>query len=142
MPSDEFESHEFESRESAQERELDQLLSHGLRALKAPAGFTARVMEQLPQAQSSGPMLHLPQRQMAWRRLRPMLWRRPVAGWTTAAVVAATVFGGGYLGYQHQQRIAGEQARQELLLALRITDTTLQSVRDKIIEDHAGNEEP
>lgn len=50
-----------------------------------------------------------------------------------AAVVIAAVLGT-RVEQQHQQRIAGEHAREQVLLALRITNSTLQAVDHKISE--------
>lgn len=48
-----------------------------------------------------------------------------------AATMLMTVVLGGYLEHRRQEQIAGEQARRQVLLALRIAGTTLVDVRNK-----------
>jgi len=48
---------------------------------------------------------------------------------------------GGYLEHQRERQIAGEHARQQVLLALRITSTTLQDVRNKVDGNNANQED-
>jgi hypothetical protein len=47
-----------------------------------------------------------------------------------AVLVAAMVLGG--LERDHQRRVAGERAREQVLLALRITGSTLRDVQQKV----------
>ncbi|HEX4006325.1 MAG TPA: hypothetical protein VHX60_09125 [Acidobacteriaceae bacterium] len=92
-----------------------------LRARSAPAGFADRVMARVAER---GP---------AARKPRPswLLWR-----WTAvAAVLVLTVLGG--LEHDRQQRIAGERARQQVLLALHITGSTLNQVQRKVNDSSA-----
>jgi hypothetical protein len=94
-------------------------LREHLQARSAPEGFTDRVMARIP----------------AQRRPRA-LWQ-PVWRWAAAAsVLAVTVFGG--IEHDRQQRIAGERAREQVLLALRITGTTLHQVQNKVSQDNTG----
>lgn len=95
--------------------EFEQTLRDALQPRIAPAGFTERVMLR---AQSQ---LH-----------RRNMLQFPSSVRAIAAAVLLAVAAGGYIVHQHQQRIAGERARQQVLLALRITSTTLQDVRDRI----------
>jgi len=79
----------------------------------APPGFAERVMARIPV-----------------KRPRRLLWQ-PIWRWAAvAAVVAVTVFGG--VEHEREQRIAGEHAREQVLLALRITGSTLHQVQNKV----------
>lgn len=100
---------EMGNREDSFERELREQL----RARSAPAGFAERVMARVSER----------------RRPRP-LWQ-PAWRWAAiAAVIVVTVLGG--VEHDRQQRIAGERARQQVILALHITGTTLRQVQEKV----------
>lgn len=58
--------------------------------------------------------------------------RNPVVRGAIAATLLLSVGVGGYLEHQRERQIAGEHARQQVLLALRITSSTLQDVRNKV----------
>jgi hypothetical protein len=95
--------------------ELEKELREHLRTRSAPAGFADRVMARIP----------------AKRSPRPAWVTQPVWRWAAiAAVLAVTVLGG--VEHDRQQRIAGEHAREQVLLALRITGTTLREVQQKV----------
>jgi hypothetical protein len=97
--------------------ELDRELREHLRARSAPAGFADRVMARIPAQRSP---------RTAWQFVAQPVWR-----WAAiAAVLAVTVLGG--LEHNREQRIAGEHAREQVLLALRITGTTLREVQQKV----------
>jgi hypothetical protein len=106
--------------------EFEKELREHLQARSAPPGFAERVMARVPA-----------------RRARPrwQLWfPQPLLRWAAvAAVLAVTVFGG--IERDRQQRIAGERAREQVLLALRITGTTLQQVQSKVSQDNPGNQD-
>lgn len=98
--------------------DLERELREHLRARSAPPNFTDRVMARIP-AREPAPR---PSRWFAWR---------PLWGWAAlATVLAVTVFGG--VEHDRQQRIAGERARSQVLLALRITGSTLRQVQAKV----------
>jgi hypothetical protein len=97
--------------------ELEKELREHLRARSAPAGFADRVMARIPAERSSRSPL---------RFVTQPVWR-----WAAiAAVLAVTVLGG--VEHDRQQRIAGEHAREQVLLALRIAGTTLREVQQKV----------
>jgi len=100
--------------------EFEEELRRELGVREAPAGFSDRVMERIP-AQP--------------RRRAPMVFAlRPVWPWAAAAMVVLGLAAGG-IEHQREQRIAGERARAQVLLALRITGATLRDVNDKIAAD-------
>ncbi|HEY6448412.1 MAG TPA: hypothetical protein VIY53_18280 [Acidobacteriaceae bacterium] len=96
---------------------FDSDLREQLRPRSAPLGFADRVMARVA----------------ADRAPRPVRFPfgRPLWRWAAvAALVAVTVLGG--LEHDRQQRIAGQQAREQVLLALRITGLTLRQVQQKV----------
>jgi hypothetical protein len=98
--------------------EFEKELREHLQARSAPAGFADRVMARV-----------------SAQRPRP-LWQ-PLWRWATVtAVLAVTIFGG--VEHDRRQRIAGERAREQVLLALRITGTTLHQVQDKVSLGNGG----
>jgi hypothetical protein len=97
---------------------LEAEIRDSLHPREAPEGFTDRMMARIPERRS---LLH-------WPVTRP-LWTSAVA----AALLLAVFLG--VWANERQQRIAGEHARQQVLLALRITNATLQAVQQKISED-------
>ena len=90
------------------ERELREQLS----AREAPGGFADRVMARVAAKK--------PRR--AWH---------PVWRWAAVAAVLTAVAAGG-VEHQREQRIAGERTREQVMLALRITGTTLRDVQEKM----------
>lgn len=97
-------------------------LREQLQTRSAPPGFADRVMARVPA-----------------KRPRRFLWQ-PMWGWAAvAAVLAVTVLGG--MEHERQQRIAGEHAREQVLLALRITGTTLHEVQNKVSQGNSGAED-
>ena len=103
------------------EDHFEKELREQLRPRSAPSGFAERVMERIPEKRRP-------------RRLWQPAWR-----WAAiAAVIVVTVLGG--VEHDRQQRIAGERARQQVLLALHITGTTLRQVQEKVhMQANSGN---
>lgn len=102
--------------------DFEKELRERLQARPAPAGFTDRVMRRVEQRKQ--------------RRVWTFLWQ-PAWRWAVVAVLLAITALGG-LEHERQQRIAGERARQQVLLALRITSTTLNQVQQKVNQDDAS----
>ena len=94
------------------EQELRSALSHE----KPPAGFADRVLASLDAAPVRTPVPHT------------RVWR----GLAAAAVLAAVIGGWGLRTIA--ERRAGERARDEVLLALRITSDKLQDARKHVNE--------
>ncbi len=107
-----------------QER-LEQELRSALHRDDAPEGFAERVLARA-NAQASRPGL--------WERIVQSV-HLPALRFATAAVLVIAAVGGSveYRHYQQQKR-EGEQAKQQLLLALRITGSKLQYVQAKVNE--------
>jgi hypothetical protein len=97
---------------------LERELREQLQARSAPAGFADRLMARVPER----------------RRRRSWLERRsvaPVWKWALAVLLVAGMVAGG-VERDRQQRRAGARARAQVLLALRITGSTLRDVQQKI----------
>lgn len=110
------------NREHELDAELERELSAALRPLSAPTGFADRLIahtRELPQIQSSKPVLHHRAFSPAFR-------------WAIAAVLLVAVSVGGFFEHQRRRRVAGEHARDQVLLALRITTVTLRAVKDHV----------
>ena len=103
-----------------EKNEFDQVecdLREGLVARAAPDGFSRKVMARIDARQKTAP---------AWWST----WR-----WAATAILAAALLAmvaGGQWEQQRKQRIAGERAREQVILALRITGSTLDAVQQKI----------
>lgn len=96
--------------------DFERELREQLQVRSAPEGFADRVMARVPRRPA----------QRGWLGFGMPVWRWAVA----AALVAGMVAGG--LERERQQRIEGEQAREQVLLALRITGSTLRDVQQKV----------
>ncbi len=100
---------------------FEQELRASLQARPAPDGFADRVLARVDA---------LPQHELASWPVRTI--RNPIVRGVIAATLLLSVGVGGYLEHQRERQIAGEHARQQVLLALRIASTTLQDVRNKV----------
>jgi hypothetical protein len=111
---------------------LEAGLRHALARRAAPDGFAERLMARAAVEGAA--------RQSRWSRLsgwREITWYRGIAAGLVLAL-AGTVMAG-YRQHEHQQQVAGEHARQQVMLALHITAVTLESVDTKINEGNDGN---
>lgn len=97
--------------------DLEQELRNALRRKEPSAGFAARVVANLPEKRPS-----------LWS-----MWSRPqVARWAVAAIVLVAVSTGGYAYREHEREVErGRVAKQQLMLALRITGAKLQLVQQR-----------
>ena len=109
--------------------EFERLLHRELQARDAPAGFSARVMALLPRT----PPSVIP-------RTTQRFWL-PALRWTATALALMGIAGGGYWEHQRRERIAGERARGQVILALHISAATLHGVLHKIVKDTKGDAE-
>jgi hypothetical protein len=109
--------------------EFERLLLQELQARDAPVGFSARVIALLPEKPPSAPF-----------QTTHRLWL-PALRWTAAAVALMGIAGGGYWEHQRRERIAGERARGQVILALHISAAKLNDVLHKVVKDTKGDAE-
>lgn len=100
--------------------DFEQELREQLQVRAAPEGFADRVMTRVAKRPA----------RRSWMGFRTPVWQWAVA----ALLVMGMVIGG--LERERQQRLEGERAREQVLLALRITGSTLRDVQQKV---NAGN---
>jgi anti-sigma-K factor RskA len=98
--------------------ELERELRKSLTARDAPLGFATRVMAKADA-----------RRKRSARRVSLWRWITAIAVLAAALVVFAV---GARLQQQREERLAGEHARDQVILALRITGSTLQAVNEKV----------
>ncbi len=98
-------------------RDFEDQLREALRPPDVPAGFKNRVLAKLPEAYPPAP--------------RHSVLRR-VAVWAAVMVVVAGSITGLQLERAHEQRARGEKAREEVMLALRITGTKLNQAQSHV----------
>lgn len=106
---------------------FEQELRAALQPRPAPEGFADRVLARMDA---------LPRHEPAPWPVRTI--RNPVVRGAIAAMLLLSVGVGCYFEHQRERQIAGEHARQQVLLALRITSSTLQDVRNKVDRDEAN----
>lgn len=95
--------------------DIERELREQLAPRPAPLGFATRVLARVGVRERS-------------KAMRMPLWRWIAA----AAVLLATVALAGNQWEVHRRRMEGEQARAQVLLALRIAGTTLNAVQQKV----------
>lgn len=108
--------------------EFDRALRAGLRPRSAPEGFAERIKFL---AAACGPELgdsRPARQQIAHRPVERNAWTRMIA----AACLLLIVSAGTLVEHEREQREAGERARAQVMVALRITSTALQDVRMKL----------
>jgi hypothetical protein len=108
---------------------FEQELRASLQACPAPEGFADRVLARVDA---------LPHDEPAPWAVRTI--RNPVVRSAIAATLLFSVGLGGYIEHQRERQVAGEHARQQVLLALRITGSTLQDVRNKVDSGNTNHE--
>ena len=105
-------------------------LRESLQPDDVPPGFANRVLARLPEAS--------PQ--------RPLPGLRRVAIWAAALVICIGGVTGLEISKTREERAQGEKARQELMLALRITGTKLNQAQSRVrqlsTDDGAKGERP
>jgi len=96
--------------------ELERALRAALAREPAPSGFAKRVLTKAK----------------AQRVLSGNSWRAPAWRWAAAAVLVAACVSGGLAEYRSLQRIRGMKAREQVLLALRITGSRLHAIQMEV----------
>lgn len=96
--------------------ELERELKAALGRVPAPPGFAGRVLAKVNHAPAA----------VSW-------WRRgPALRWAAVGLVAVVAFTGAMAAYRDYERARGERARAQVILALRITGSTLHSVQAQL----------
>jgi hypothetical protein len=109
--------------------EFERELGRGLERIPAPPGLKRRLMERR-------------QAQYAMRRRRVMWWQR-----LAAAAALLCVLAGVLMWRNVERRREGEQARREVILALRITSRALNQMDSQLaahnrnVLSEAGNQQ-
>ena len=103
---------------------LDDALKNALRREEPAEGFAERVLARMEQREST------PRRE-PWFRF----FSRPLVRWGALAAVSASIIVG-TVHYRNEQREReqGEEAKQQLMLALRIAGSKLQLAKAKVNE--------
>jgi hypothetical protein len=104
---------------------LEEELRNALRRQDAPPNFAERVLARVEEQSARAGL---------WQRLVHVM-QFPALRFATAAVLFMAILGGS-MEYRHyrQEKRAGEAAKEQLMLALRITGTKLQYVQAKVNE--------
>jgi hypothetical protein len=113
---------------------LESELRAALRREAPGAGFTERVLRA---AELEAGRERAARREAAERRARRWSWLPSFAAGRAAwaAVLCAVLLSGAVLiEREHRRQIEGEQAKERLMLALRVTGTQLHEVRLKVRE--------
>lgn len=108
--------------------DLERDLRESLAERSAPEDFAEKVLARVAN-------------QKARRESRPTLflhWRSALA----AVLIAAVLIAAGLWQRQRQQRIAGERARAQVMLALRITGNTLDTILQQKIQHPTKEAQP
>lgn len=108
--------------------DLERDLREGLTARSAPEDFAEKVLARVTNQKAS-------------RESQPALflhWRSALA----AVLIGAVLIAAGLWQRQRQKRIAGERARAQVMLALRITSNTLDTILQQKIQHPAKEAQP
>jgi hypothetical protein len=108
--------------------DLERELREGLAARSAPGGFAEKVLARVDSRE-------------ARRQSRParfLHWRGALA----AALIAAVLITAALWQRRREQRIAGERARAQVILALRITNSTLDTILQQKLQHSAKEAQP
>jgi len=102
--------------------EMDEQLKRALQRCEPPDGFAERVLARVGR-EPSPTAKHL-----AWT-----LWHRPALRWATAAaLVAVAATGIGYHIHQRKEEAEAKTAKQQVMLALRITGSKLRVAKQRV----------
>jgi len=102
--------------------DLEQALRTALQREPAPEYLAGRILSRVGQESIAT---------LPW-------WRMPRVRWATAVALAACVTVG-VLEREREQRLRGEQARQQVLLALRITGSKLRGVQRQVVQQFSDS---
>lgn len=96
--------------------DLERALRDALRRPSPPPGFAERVLARA-EAEAAA--------RRWWRRPAALPW----AGWAVAATLVVAAAGGAFL---HERQRRGEEAKEQVMTALRITEAKLELARAKV----------
>ena len=110
---------------------IEEQLKRALRACEPPDGFIGRVLARAEQERCQiAP-------RFSWKR-----WRVPSLRWAAvAALVAIAVTGIGYDVRERQEEAEARAAKQQVMLALRITGSKLRVAKQKVKAVETGKVE-
>jgi hypothetical protein len=103
---------------------IENELRRALRPEEPPAGFAERVFERVEQEQAR----RAEQRSKGWRRFLAT----PALRWTAAGALCL-IAAGAYEVREREQRLAGEEAKRKVMLALRITSAKMQHAESRAV---------
>jgi hypothetical protein len=115
-------------------KQMDQMLRTGLRRQSPPADFVEQVLARVEQKDDVSPQ----KESTRWYER----FSHPVVGWAGFAAVAASLVVGTiqYRSVQ-RERVKGEAAKQQLMLALHIAGSKLQLAKSKVNEMNTSRPE-
>ena len=102
---------------------LDDALREALRRQDPPEGFAARLMQRLPSRDREGAVV---------RTMAPPRWSFRLRWAVALAAAIVLLVAGAEYRRQRLQRVAEERARDQVMLALRITGSKLRMVQERI----------
>lgn len=102
---------------SEQDREFERELKDAMVRRPAPPGLKRRIMQRRSARRTE-------------RHHTTMIWWQRLA----ASLVAGAVLAGGFGWRQMEERRKGEEAKQQLITALRITNQVLNNMNRKLVE--------
>lgn len=112
---------------------LEQELRKALRPVEPREGFAERVMARVAASEREEAARG---RSRWWSDL---FQSRGVRWALTGALCISIASGGVYYRHEQERRAAGEQAKEQLMLALRLTASKLQIAQSEVSQINSGN---
>jgi len=128
----EFRENGKNSEHDVSEQDWEQELRKALAPIAPPVGFADRVLARIePQPMRREQPLPFHGSIIRSSNVQgSMIHSTKVRGAVAALLLLALTFG--YVQHERARNLAGQRARQQVLLALRITSSTLQAVQSKV----------
>lgn len=92
---------------------FDRDLHEALRRQEPPLGFSGKVLARARELDAR------PKRSFAWR-------------WTAAAAAVVVLVSGSLIYRDHLRQLEGEKAKEQVMLALRLTGSKLQEIKTQL----------
>lgn len=109
---------------------LEEQLKQALGREDPPPGFSARVLARIAAGKKQQPAMDW------WSRFSVYpVWGYPAWRVALAGALLCPILLGAMVYMQHRERVRGQAARDQLLLALRITSSELNRVRQVVVQD-------